>query len=190
MNQTLSFLLIGVALFVSCERQSVPEGNAPGADSSTAEVVACPLDGIRNVHRLENIYLAGQPSEKGLQTAKAEGIRTVVNLRHANETTGFDEPHAVKEAGLTYVHLPWNGKEELTDSVFEKARELFASAERPILMHCGSANRVGALWIPWRVLDGNIGLEDALAEAKTIGLTSTEYEQKARDYISRTQSAP
>lgn len=190
MKRILSTLLISIAFFTSCERQSVTGANEPGSESSAPQVVGCPLDGIRNVHQLDDIYLAGQPSEEGLQTAKAEDIRTVVSLRHANEMTDFDEPKAVEEAGLTYVHLPWNGEGELTDNVFQKARELFAWAERPMLMHCGSANRVGALWVPWRVLGGNIGLEDVMAEAKIIGLKSTAYEQKAREYISRTQPTP
>jgi hypothetical protein len=52
-------------------------------------------------------------------------------------------------------------------------------------LHCASANRVGAVWIPFRVLDQGIELEAAVAGAKAIGLETPEYEAKARDYVER-----
>jgi hypothetical protein len=56
-------------------------------------------------------------------------------------------------------------------------------------LHCGSSNRVGAVWLPWRVLDGGVEVEKAVAEAKPIGLKKAEYEEKALDYIKRNQSS-
>jgi ubiquinone/menaquinone biosynthesis C-methylase UbiE len=53
------------------------------------------------------------------------------------------------------------------------------------MLHCGSANRVGAVWLTYRVLDQGVPIETAIEEAKTIGLRSPEYEAKARDYIHR-----
>jgi protein tyrosine phosphatase (PTP) superfamily phosphohydrolase (DUF442 family) len=107
----------------------------------------------------------------------------VINLRHAQEITTFDETAVVGVLGLDYVHLPWNGTEELTDEVFDRCRALLSTAERPILLHCASANRVGAVWLPWRVLDGGITWEAALGEAHTIGLRSSGYEELARAYV-------
>ena len=69
--------------------------------------------------------------------------------------------------------------------VFDQAREQLKTAERPILLHCASANRVGAVWLPYRVLDGGLSWDHALAEAKTVGLKSPDYEAKAKDYIQR-----
>ena len=64
---------------------------------------------------------------------------------------------------------------------------MFNTVERPALVHCGSANRVGAVYLPWRVLDGGLSVEDALAEAKVVGLKTPMYETKALDYIKRHQ---
>ena len=56
-------------------------------------------------------------------------------------------------------------------------------------MHYASARRVGAVGVPYRVLDGGIALEDAVTEAKTIGLRTPELETKARDYVARVRAA-
>lgn len=137
---------------------------------------------ITRMHTLGGVFLASQPQPADLEQASAGGIRTVVNLRHASELD-FDEGAVVEGLGMSYVALPWNGPDELTDDVFARGRELLRSAERPLLLHCGSANRVGALWIPWRVLDEGVPLEEAVAEAKVIGLRTPAFEEKARAYV-------
>jgi protein tyrosine phosphatase (PTP) superfamily phosphohydrolase (DUF442 family) len=71
--------------------------------------------------------------------------------------------------------------------VFVEARKQLKAAERPILLHCGSANRVGAVWLPYRVLDAGLAWDAALAEAKTIGLRTPALEAKAMDYVQRHQ---
>lgn len=73
----------------------------------------------------------------------------------------------------------------MTDEVLDRARAELKAAPRPILMHCASANRVGAVWLPYRVLDGGLSWDDAVAEAKVVGLRSAELEAKARDYVER-----
>ncbi len=114
------------------------------------------------------------------------GVQTVVNICHPKELS-FDEAGHVASLGLNYLNPAWNGPDELTDEMFATYREILREGERPMLLHCGSANRVGAVWLPYRVLDEGIEVEAALAEAKTVGLRSPAYEQKALDYIRRMQ---
>ncbi|MBK7644821.1 MAG: hypothetical protein IPJ19_17565 [Planctomycetes bacterium] len=87
--------------------------------------------------------------------------------------------------GLAYVNIPFGKPEQLTDEVFAKARGELGKAQKPILLHCHSANRVGAIWLAYRVLDDGLAYDAALAEAKTVGLTSPALEAKAKDYIQR-----
>ena len=93
------------------------------------------------------------------------------------------------DLGLTYHNPAWNGEEELTDEVFDQVLDLLRSEERVILFHCSSANRVGAIWVAYRALDGGLDVEEAVGEGKTVGMKSPAYEQKARDYVSRKTSA-
>jgi uncharacterized protein (TIGR01244 family) len=140
---------------------------------------------IARVHRLADVYLAGQPTAEDLAQAKKDGIKTVINLRPDAEIKTFDERQAAEAAGLAYVHIPFAGADEATDAVFDEARKQLKAAKRPILLHCGTANRVGAVWLPYRVLDDGLTLDAALAEAKTIGLRTPALEAKAKDYIER-----
>jgi protein tyrosine phosphatase (PTP) superfamily phosphohydrolase (DUF442 family) len=86
---------------------------------------------------------------------------------------------------MGFVRIPWNGPGELSDEIFDAARDQLRGAARPLFLHCGSGNRVGAVWIPYRVLDQGVELEAAVAEAKVVGLKTPEFEAKARDYVAR-----
>jgi len=51
---------------------------------------------------------------------------------------------AVEELGMSYVPLPV-GREDITFETAKALDELLASYDEPVLVHCRSANRVGAL---------------------------------------------
>lgn len=142
---------------------------------------------IARLHTLGGLFLASQPEKADFTHAKEAGIKTVLNLRQSDEMD-WDEGELVKSLGMEYVHLPFRAPATLTDEVFNQARKLLADKEkRPMLVHCASANRVGAVWLVHRVLDDGKSYDDALEEAKTVGLALSAYEEKAKDYIARTQ---
>jgi len=152
----------------------------PGAQLETRTIGA-----VARVHGIGDLYLASQPTAADLELAKQQGIKTVINLRPAAEQPEFDEEGLVRGLGLEYVHVPIAGVGGFDDATITRAREALSSAEGPVLLHCASANRVGAVWIPWRVLDGGRTVDEAIAEARTIGLKTPELEGKARDYVLR-----
>lgn len=180
-------LSVCLLLVAACAREAT-EAAETKVDFTrvTSALEAVDVPGIEKVHTVSGVFLAGQPDEAGFQAAKAGGVRTVINIRHDSEVE-VDEKALVEGLGMIYLHLPWNGAEELTDEVFDRTREMLKTAEKPILFHCKSANRVGATWLPYRVLDGGLALEAAVEEAKSVGLKSPEYEDKARDYIARNE---
>src|ERR1044071_9226680 len=59
----------------------------------------------------DDMFIAGQPTEKALRDLKAKGVTTVVNLRMPEEMArvGFDEAALAKELGITYVYIPMRG---------------------------------------------------------------------------------
>ena len=135
------------------------------------------------VHEIGGILVAGQPTAADLALARDKGIHRVINLRHASEPAGFDEPAEAARLGLEYISLPWSGPDELTDSVFDEVRQLLRESPRPLLFHCASGNRVAAVWLPWRVLDEGADWDSALAEARQLGLRSPALEARARAYV-------
>ena len=141
---------------------------------------------IARLHTLNDVFLASQPGPQGFRDAKEAGIKTVVDLRLTEENRDFDEPALLAELGLTYHYLGFKTPDSLTDEVFDEVRALLNDPKKsPVMVHCASANRVGAVWLAHRVLDGGVAWEEALAEAKTVGLGSQAYEAKAQDYVAR-----
>lgn len=155
----------------------------PVADSSAIVAMlagvtngACPVPGVAT---------GGQPAAAHLQALAKGGFHTVLDLRTSEEARGFDEPVTAKRAGLRYESVPFMPA-TLGDAQFDRVREVLRRTDgRGVFVHCASANRVGAVMVPWLVLDRGWTLDRALALAKTNGLRSPEMEAKARDYVSR-----
>ena len=59
----------------------------------------------------DDLFIAGQPTERALRELRAKGVTTVINLRMPEEMAqvGFDEAATLKELGVTYVHIPMRG---------------------------------------------------------------------------------
>lgn len=67
------------------------------------------------------------------------------------------------------------GHDTVEGDAYERFRELMRNpACRPVLVHCSSANRVGALLVPYLILDEGKTREEALQIARRVGLRSDE----------------
>lgn len=181
-----TLLFLAFLAVAGCNKPTDTQGQTTQAPAPTVVAIErSALGATPNVTRLGTLYFAGQPTPDDFAAIKAAGVENVINLRTEAEMAGLDEKAAVEAHGMTYASVPFNGPAGLTDEVFGSTRGLLKAVDGPTLLHCASANRVGAVWIPFRVLDQGIDLETAVAEAKAIGLRSAEYEAKARDYVAR-----
>lgn len=140
---------------------------------------------VQRLHTFQGIFLASQPGAEDFAQAKKGGIETVVNMRHHAEQKDFNEKKTVEELGMNYFNPAWNGVDELTDAKFDEVRNILKTQKKPILLHCGSANRVGAIWLAYRVLDDGLSFDKALAEAKTVGLKTPAFITRAKAYIEK-----
>ena len=158
---------------------------APAASEATetAQVESGDWGEVSPLHMVGELHLAGQPTEEDLILGHLRGISTIINLRPSSEDFGFDEERVAGELGMTYIQLPVGSPDDLDAAFFDKLRALLRESDGQVLVHCKSANRVGAAWLPWRVLDQGVDLETATAEAKSIGMRSPALEQRARAYI-------
>lgn len=147
---------------------------------------------IGNIHPLHvwgDIYLAGQPTPEDLARLQALGIKTIINLRRSQETP-WDEAALVKRLGMRYVHAPFQGPRELKPEVFDQVLQVLRDRrQRPLMLHCASSNRVGAMWYAYRVLDGRLLPNQAMKEAQIVGLRTPEYLLKAQAYVESVQQA-
>jgi uncharacterized protein (TIGR01244 family) len=187
---SLALLLCGLAA-AACRSSepTPPDAAAPQAPAilpAAAPVLAPDSCGkLQKLTVFGDIYLASQPTPEDLRLLEQRGVRTVIDLRRPQEPRGYDEADWARTLGIQYVALPFANESDLGDAIFARGRELLGQAPRPLLMHCGSSNRVGALWLAWRALDGGLTLEAAREEAKLVGLKSAALEAKAIDYVQR-----
>ena len=98
-----------------------------------------------SVQPVDGISAAGQPDKAAFEVFANSGYTTVIDLRGEQETRGLDEPAVVESLGLTYVLFPITGLEAISFENAARLDELIESADGPVLVHCGSSNRVGAL---------------------------------------------
>jgi uncharacterized protein (TIGR01244 family) len=119
---------------------------------------------------LPGLATAGQPSPEALGRLKEWGFKTVVNLRPPAEGTKAEE-EIVRGLDLRYVSVPITPATFSLDDVGAVASVLHDAQAAPVLLHCSSANRVGAVWMALQVRKGK-SREEAEKEARAIGLSS------------------
>lgn len=170
MRHTLLILLASGLLTAGCGNAQAPMPTAPPAAVKVdiADVVA---DG--NVTPVDGITSAGQPSAEALAVFRDSGYTAVIDLRGPGEDRGFDERAAVESLGMQYIALPIVGGDAISYASARQLDRLIEAQEGPVLVHCGSGNRVGALLALAANLDGADD-ETAVAIGRDAGLTSLE----------------
>jgi len=145
--------------------------------------------GVRNFSRVNATIACGGATTPDAMTAlKKNGFVSVVNLRLADEPgASIDESKAAAAAaGLQYFHLPFKMSDPEKDLVDRFIATVGEPKNQPVFIHCGSANRVAALWMIKRVKVDGWPLQRALDEATAIGLTSEPLKKFALDYLEKT----
>jgi protein tyrosine phosphatase (PTP) superfamily phosphohydrolase (DUF442 family) len=102
-----------------------------------------------NFHTVEDgvLYRSAQLSlEQFRERIKANGIKTIINLRGSNpgERWYADELDASKKANVHHIDFPLSAIREVSDEKIARLIELLRDSPRPILIHCeGGADRTG-----------------------------------------------
>lgn len=121
-------------------------------------------------------YLStSQPNAAVLDRIAGAGYETVVDFRGADEDRGLDEKAEVEARGMRYVSLPIPTTAEATFENAQRLREILATTEGPVLMHCFSGNRAGSMLALAAKLEG-ASSDEALALGRRGGLTRWEKE--------------
>ena len=122
---------------------------------------------------LESVTTAAQPNVTALQALADSGYATIIDLRRPEEDRGFEEKIEVERLGMSYVSIPVDGAGGITYENAELLNQVLGRTEGPVLIHCGSGNRAGALLSLQQKLNG-VDNETALAVGRAGSLTSLE----------------
>src|SRR5687767_11798828 len=152
-----------------------------------AQVQKKEMAGVRNYSRVDaTVGCGGQVDPAAMAALKQEGYVSVINLRLASEEgANVDAGRAAAQAaGLKYIHLPFNAAAPDTKVVDSFLAAVADKQNQPVFIHCGTANRVGAVWMIKRAVQDGWPVERARAEAEAIGLTNPQLAAFAVEYIS------
>lgn len=155
-------------------------------------------ENIRNFLRInDQVCTGGQPTAEQLAKLKAEGVRAILNLRRpteketplaGGERVPYDAEAEAAEAGrlgLRYFNVPVDREAPTDEQVAEFLKVVSEPENRPLFIHCSTANRVGGFWMIRRVRVDGWSVEEAEAEARRIGLSNEKTRAFARDYLER-----
>jgi uncharacterized protein (TIGR01244 family) len=145
-------------------------------------------DGVVNYTRIDaTVACAGATPAAAMPALKRLGFSSVINFRTAAEEGANIEASrmAATQAGLTYIHIPFRAPNpEVTEAFLEAIAD---TANQPAFIHCGSANRVGAMWYIKRVKLDGWDTARAMSEAEMIGLRSERLKAFAVGYVAETR---
>jgi protein tyrosine phosphatase (PTP) superfamily phosphohydrolase (DUF442 family) len=144
------------------------------------------IQGLPNAAEpLPGIVTGGQPSTQHLAALKKAGCEVVLDNRDPMEPRPFDEPAAVRAAGMEYVNLPLVHGSITLDTIARMHEVVRGLERRKALLHCSSGNRTAAALIPYFIIDKGMEEDDATQLAMAMGLRSAELLELALEYTRR-----
>ena len=140
---------------------------------------------IRNFLQVTTEFCTGgQPRPEHFAELKAQGVKSVLNLRTPGEHRADEEQQAAAAAGLRYFNIPVVYAAPRSDQVDEFLKLTDDAANRPMFIHCTAAIRVGGFWLIRRVVRDGWTWDAALEDARKVGLTQAPHlEAFAKEYI-------
>ncbi|HEX7175277.1 MAG TPA: tyrosine-protein phosphatase [Pyrinomonadaceae bacterium] len=147
---------------------------------------------LPNFHQVNaHLYRGAQPRAGGVRRLPALGVRTVVNLRAADENSHAEEAEA-RAAGLQYFNVPLPPYARPDDEQIERALALIDAPEnRPVFVHCKyGEDRTGTVVAAYRISREGWTYKRAAVEAEQQGMSRMQFEMKdfIADYYEKTVS--
>lgn len=136
------------------------------------------VNNLMNYYRVTpNIASSGAVTQSTVNELIKHGFQTVIDFRTEVEGTA-EEKKMVKSAGMTYINIPI-GADGVNESQLAAFKEALTEAELPILMHCATGSRAGAMWTAYQLSEG-APAEKAFKQGRASGM-SPGLEKKIRE---------
>ena len=126
-------------------------------------------DLMRYLRVTPNIATSGALTKDGIQELVKHSFQTVIDLRSESEGTP-SEKKAVEAVGITYINIPVTS-EGVNESQLTAFKQALEQAAPPVLIHCATGNRAGAMWTAYRLSEG-IAPEIAFKEGRAAGMNA------------------
>ena len=143
-------------------------------DQSFIRQVSSPLINLPNLQvPFDSILTGGQPTFDQIKQAAETGFKAVVDLRTGNELPDPEQEKAwVEGSGMRYIHISISVAEGFTPQNAKVFAEALSGSENyPLIVHCKSGERVGAMFALKAFHIDEKEIEEALLIGKMAGLT-------------------
>jgi uncharacterized protein (TIGR01244 family) len=146
---------------------------------------------MENVVRITEDFTVAkfEPDAAGFSRIAEEGFRSVVNLQTEEEDQKIElgeERHLAEGAGLVYYHHGIS-KQALSDEVVDGLRAKLEKLPKPVLLHCTSGKRSGAIAMMHVASKQGMSGKQVIEKAETMGFDcdTPELEQFVKNYVDR-----
>jgi protein tyrosine phosphatase (PTP) superfamily phosphohydrolase (DUF442 family) len=149
--------------------------------------------GINNFQQVDaHVYRGAQPTDEGFKYLSKIGVKTILNLREADERSRAEEA-VVLAAGMKYINVPMTGLTPPTEAEITRILAVLEDDNSgPVFVHCKrGADRTGAVIGAYRIDHDHWDNARALHEAKQLGMGFFEFPRQnyIRAFQARTVDA-
>ena len=118
----------------------------------------------------EGLQRGGQPSERGFEILKSEGVKTIINLREESDQVAAEEV-LIKRLGLNYHSLVISPFGFPTAELIHQAVSIINDeSKQPVFVHClHGMDRTGMLVGIYRMVVEEWNLADTYSEMLAMG---------------------
>jgi tyrosine-protein phosphatase SIW14 len=145
--------------------------------SALPAIAGSSANGIKNFYQVdEHVYRGAQPTGEGFQYLAKIGVRTVIDLREADERSKGEES-VVTAAGMKYVNVPMTGLTPPTDTEIAQILGILeGGGTGPVFVHCQKgADRTGVVIASYRIDHDHWDNARALKEARDRGMSMFQF---------------
>jgi len=133
----------------------------------------------------QEIFLSGAPHEDTFRELAHAGVRIAVDLREPEEIQGFEKRAATRN-GITYNSAPISRVGDFQKDQIEAVDRIVAQRQgQKIWVYCNSGNRAASWMAIHLAKTQGMQADDAIAEAKPLGLNKEEMVTKVRAFLQR-----
>ncbi len=145
------------------------------------------------VIRLDENYAVAtsEPTRETFNDMAADGFRSVVSFQTQGEEQKLlidEERRVAEQAGLAFYHQSVSG-ESLDDEAVDRFRTAVSDLPKPVLLHCSSGKRAGAMIMMHLADEKGLSGDEALEKAASMGFEcdNPKLEAFVTDYVDRHQ---
>ena len=169
--------LAALVFLIGCAPTESPAPEAPAATLATEaapEIEPAAADLLYNGLQVsDDLLVGGQPTKEQIDRLAELGYTTIINLRVQDEEGNLD-PATIEASGLDSVHIPVAGTDDLDEDHARALSEAIGAAEGKVVVHCGSGDRVGALFAVNAFAVDGADPDEALQTGLDRGMTRLE----------------